>query len=56
MLQDDVIAELKWEPRVDAAQTEVTAGVVTLFGHVASLQQKEAALAATFKSERFVKS
>ena len=48
MLQDDVIAELKWAPRVDAAQIGVTAqdGVVTLLGHVSSLRQKEAALAA----------
>ena len=48
MLQDDVIAELKWEPRVDAAQIGVTAedGIVTLFGHVSNLPQKEAALAA----------
>ncbi|HTJ89140.1 MAG TPA: BON domain-containing protein [Acidocella sp.] len=48
MLQSDVIAELKWKPLVDAAQIGVTAddGVVTLFGHVSSLRQKEAALAA----------
>ena len=48
MLQDDVIAELKWEPRVDAAQIGVTAqdGVVTLLGHVSNLHEKEAALAA----------
>jgi len=47
MLQDDVIAELKWEPRIDAAQIGVTAqdGVVTLLGHVLSLRQKETALA-----------
>ena len=33
MLQSDVIAELKWKPRVDAAQIGVTAddGVVPLW-------------------------
>ncbi len=41
-LQQDVIAELKWEPSVNAAQigVEVTAGVVTLAGHVDSFTAK----------------
>ncbi len=47
-LQHDVMAELEWEPRVDAAHLGVTAdaGVVTLSGHVSSLTQKQTALAA----------
>ncbi len=41
-LQQDVIAELKWEPSVDATQigVEVKNGVVTLAGHVASFAEK----------------
>ena len=37
-LQKDVLAELKWEPSVNAAQigVEVKDGVVTLAGHVSS--------------------
>lgn len=41
-LQADVIAELKWEPSVNAAQirVEVKDGVVTLAGHVSSYAEK----------------
>lgn len=41
-LQLDVIAELKWEPSVNAAQigVEVQDGVVTLAGHVGSYAEK----------------
>ena len=41
-LQLDVIAELKWEPSVNAAQigVEVQDGVVTLAGHVNSYAEK----------------
>ena len=41
-LQQDVIAELKWEPSVNAAQigVEVQDGVVTLAGHVGSYAEK----------------
>jgi osmotically-inducible protein OsmY len=41
-LQQDVIAELKWEPSVNAAQigVEVKGGVVTLTGHVNSYPEK----------------
>lgn len=41
-LQQDVLAELKWEPAVNAAQigVEVKDGVVTLAGHVASYAEK----------------
>lgn len=41
-LQADVIAELSWEPSVHAAQigVEVTHGVVTLAGHVATYAEK----------------
>jgi len=37
-LQHDVLAELEWEPSIDASQIGVTAkeGVVTLTGCVAS--------------------
>src|SRR5215831_13124359 len=44
-LQADVLEELAWEPRVDAAHIGVTAknGVVTLLGHVASFPEKYAA-------------
>jgi len=48
-LQQDVIAELKWEPAVDAAQigVEVKNGVVTLAGHVDSYAAKWEAERAT---------
>ena len=48
-LQHAVLAELSWEPSVDAAHIGVTAndGVVTLSGHVATFAQKQAAEAAT---------
>jgi osmotically-inducible protein OsmY len=41
-LQHDVIAELKWEPSVNAAQigVEVKDGIVTLAGHVSSYAEK----------------
>jgi osmotically-inducible protein OsmY len=41
-LQQDVLAELKWEPSVNAAQirVEVKDGVVTLAGHVNSYAEK----------------
>ena len=41
-LQQDVIAELKWEPSVNAAQigVEVKNGIVTLAGHVSSYAEK----------------
>lgn len=41
-LQQDVIAELKWEPLVNAAQigVEVKNGIVTLAGHVSSYPEK----------------
>jgi osmotically-inducible protein OsmY len=41
-LQQDVMAELEWQPGLDAAAIGVSAdsGVVTLSGHVASLAQK----------------
>ena len=41
-LQQDVIAELKWEPSVNAAQigVEVKDGIVTLAGHVSSYAEK----------------
>jgi osmotically-inducible protein OsmY len=48
-LQQDVIAELKWDPSIDAEQigVEVKDGVVTLAGHVGSYAEKrEAELAA----------
>lgn len=47
-LQEDVIAALKWEPRLDAAHIGVTAegAVVTLSGHVPALTEKQAAVAA----------
>ncbi|MFN7835756.1 MAG: BON domain-containing protein [Burkholderiaceae bacterium] len=43
--QQDVMAELKWEPSVNAAQigVEVKDGVVTLVGHVQSFAEKWAA-------------
>jgi len=44
-LQQDVIAELKWEPSVNAAHigVEVTRGVVTLTGQVNSYSEKGSA-------------
>lgn len=44
-LQHDVLAELEWDPRVDATQIGVTAddGVVTLTGHVRNYSEKGAA-------------
>lgn len=44
-LQHDVLAELEWEPRVDAAHIGVSAkdGVVTLNGHVSFFAEKHAA-------------
>jgi osmotically-inducible protein OsmY len=41
-LQQDVMAELKWEPSVNAAQigVEVKDGIVTLAGHVDSYAEK----------------
>jgi osmotically-inducible protein OsmY len=38
-LQQDVLAELKWDPKITAANigVEVIRGVVTLSGHVDSL-------------------
>jgi osmotically-inducible protein OsmY len=44
-LQEAVLAELSWEPSVNAAHIGVTAdaGVVTLSGHVASYAEKKAA-------------
>ncbi len=44
-LQHDVIAELDWDPCVDAAQVGVIAkeGVVTLTGHVPAYAEKHAA-------------
>ena len=48
-LQDQVMAELSWEPSVTAAHIGVTAkdGVVTLTGHVDNYMQKNAAETAT---------
>ena len=44
-LKSDVLAELKWEPSVDAAHIGVIAqnGVITLSGHVQNFMQKSAA-------------
>jgi osmotically-inducible protein OsmY len=44
-LQQDVLAELVWEPSVVSAHIGVTAndGVITLTGHVDSFLQKHAA-------------
>jgi len=41
-LQQDVIAELKWEPSLNSAQigVEVKDGIVTLAGHVSSFGEK----------------
>lgn len=48
-LQKAVLAQLQWEPSVNAAHIGVTAedGIVTLTGHVESLAEKHAAEAAT---------
>ncbi len=48
-VQEDVIAELKWEPSVNSAQigVEVKDGVVTLAGHVDSYAEKRDAERAT---------
>jgi osmotically-inducible protein OsmY len=47
-LKSAVLAELKWEPSVEASHIGVTTkdGVVTLMGHVASYAEKQAAEAA----------
>ena len=47
-LRQDVVDELEFEPRVDAAHIGVAVdkGVVTLTGHVASYAEKQAAIAA----------
>ena len=48
-LQQDVVAELSWEPSINAAQigVEVKDGIVTLAGHVGSFAEKwEAEVAA----------
>lgn len=44
-LQKDVVAELEWEPSVNAAAigVEVKDGIVTLAGHVDSYAEKFAA-------------
>jgi osmotically-inducible protein OsmY len=44
-LQDDVVAELEWDPSVDHADIGVSVndGVVTLAGYVKSFPQKVAA-------------
>jgi len=41
-IQQDVQAELRWEPSIDAARigVEVTEGIVTLTGHVGSFAEK----------------
>jgi len=48
-LQDDVIDELRWEPRVDASAIGVSTkeGSVTLTGHASSYAQKLDAVRAT---------
>lgn len=48
-LQKAVLAQLQWEPSVNAAHIGVTAdnGIVTLTGHVESLAEKHAAEAST---------
>jgi osmotically-inducible protein OsmY len=47
-LRDQVLAELSWDPTVNAAHIGVTAhdGVITLTGHVSSFAEKRAAEAA----------
>ncbi len=48
-LKSAVLAELKWEPSVEASHIGVTAknGVITLMGHVGSFVEKQAAETAT---------
>ena len=48
-LQKSVMAQLQWDPSIDAAKIGVTAvsGVVTLSGHVETFAEKHAAEAAT---------
>ena len=48
-LQQDVLAELQWEPSVNAAHigVEVKSGIVTLAGHVESYAEKRGAERAT---------
>jgi BON domain len=48
-LKSAVLAELRWEPSVEAANIGVTAkdGVITLMGHVGSFAEKYAAETAT---------
>jgi osmotically-inducible protein OsmY len=50
-LKDSVLAELAWEPSVEAAHIGVTArdGVVTLTGHVSRFAEKQAAQSATLR-------
>ncbi len=50
-LQDDVLAELNWEPGVNAAQIGVSAkaGVITLNGHVENYTEKSTAEAAAWR-------
>jgi osmotically-inducible protein OsmY len=50
-LQNDVLSELDWEPRVNAAHIGVsaTAGVVTLTGHVENYAEKNAAEKAAWR-------
>jgi hyperosmotically inducible protein len=50
-LRQDVVDELEFEPRVDAAHIGVAVdkGVVTLTGHVASYAEKQAAIAAVLR-------
>ena len=47
-LQQDVVAELRWEPKVNPAHigVEVNNGIVTLSGHVDNFSEKIAAIAA----------
>lgn len=47
-LKDDILAELRWEPSINAEQigVEIKDGVVTLAGHVNSFVEKWAAEAA----------
>src|SRR5689334_6238558 len=44
-LQEDVLAELAWDPSIEASRigVEVEHGIVTLSGHVPSFAEKEAA-------------
>lgn len=50
-LQQAVLAELNWEPKLEAGHIGVTAeaGVVTLMGHVRSYQEKQAAEEAAYR-------